>query len=277
MYAVFEDGSRQYRVQEGDIVKVDFRAADVGSSLEFDRVLLFQNDADTTIGHPVIAGAAWSRKSSIILRPSSTSSTSAAARIIAASRDTANPTPRSGFKRSFFDAGRFHPRAPLRVAAKQRDEIMHETHMRAAIALARQSIRSGGGPFGAVVVREGIVVGEGTNRVTASNDPTAHAEILAIRAAGSKLNTFRLSDCEIYASCEPCPMCLAAIYWARIKGIHYAGTRADAAAAGFDDAVIYDEIAKTSGERRLAMRQMLAEEGRTALAEWLKAPKRVNY
>jgi guanine deaminase len=154
---------------------------------------------------------------------------------------------------------------------------MHETHMRAAIALARQSVRSGGGPFGAVVVREGIVIGQGTNRVTVTNDPTAHAEILAIREAGLTLNTFRLQDCEIYASCEPCPMCLAAIYWARIERIYYAGTRADAAAVGFDDALIYQEIAKTSAERRLPMNQVLPEEGRAALEAWLTAPDRVPY
>jgi guanine deaminase len=154
---------------------------------------------------------------------------------------------------------------------------MHETHMREAIALARQSVHTGGGPFGAVVVQNGIVVGQGTNRVTATNDPTAHAEILAIREAAKTLKTFRLQDCEIYASCEPCPMCLAAIYWARIKQVYFAGTRADAAAVGFDDALLYEEIAKVGAERRLAMSQLLADEGRTALAEWLTIPNRVVY
>jgi guanine deaminase len=154
---------------------------------------------------------------------------------------------------------------------------MHETHMRAAIALARQSVQAGGGPFGAVVVHNGIVVGQGTNRVTATNDPTAHAEILAIREAAKTLNTFRLQECEIYASCEPCPMCLAAIYWAHIKQAYYAGSRADAAAVGFDDALIYEEIVKASADRRLAMNQLLPEDGRAALAAWLTVQGRMPY
>ena len=155
---------------------------------------------------------------------------------------------------------------------------MQEDHMRAAIALAEESVRSGkGGPFGAVVVRNGIIVGQGSNRVTATNDPTAHAEILAIRQAGHQLGTFRLQDCEIYASCEPCPMCLAAIYWARIERVYYAGTRIDAAAIGFDDELIYDEIAKPCAERRLPMMQLLSDEGRAALATWQTTPNRVPY
>ena len=155
---------------------------------------------------------------------------------------------------------------------------MQQDHMRAAIALAEESVRSGkGGPFGAVVVRNGIIVGQGSNRVTATNDPTAHAEILAIRQAGHQLGTFRLQDCEIYASCEPCPMCLAAIYWARIERVYYAGTRIDAAAIGFDDELIYDEIAKPCAERRLPMMQLLSDEGRAALATWQTTPNRVPY
>lgn len=154
---------------------------------------------------------------------------------------------------------------------------MHETHMRLALDLARQSVQSGGGPFGAVVVRAGVVVGQGMNRVTVNNDPTAHAEILAIRATATALSTFRLDDCEIYASCEPCPMCLAAIYWARIERVYYAGVRADAAAVGFDDSVIHDEIAKPLAQRRLEIKQILPDEGRAALALWQALPNRADY
>src|SRR5438309_1110140 len=129
---------------------------------------------------------------------------------------------------------------------------MHESLMREAIALALESVRSGvGGPFGAIVVHAGRIVGQGTNLVTATNDPTAHAEIIALRQAGQALATFRLQGCELYASCEPCPMCLAAIYWARIDRVYYAATRADAAAAGFDDALLYQEIPRAIAERRL--------------------------
>ena len=117
--------------------------------------------------------------------------------------------------------------------------------MRRAIELAVEGMRANqGGPFGAVVVRDGVIVGEGFNRVLGTNDPTAHAEIQAIRAASSKLGTFELRGCELYTSCEPCPMCLAAAYWARVERVHYACERSDAARAGFDDSFLYDEIGK---------------------------------
>src|SRR5687767_3113945 len=117
-----------------------------------------------------------------------------------------------------------------------------------------------GGPFGAVIVRDGAVIGRGWNQVTSACDPTAHAEIVAIRDACSRLRTFRLENCEIYCSCEPCPLCLAAIYWSRIDRIYYAASCADAAASGFDDSVLYQEIRKPAGERSMPMEQALRGE-----------------
>ena len=114
--------------------------------------------------------------------------------------------------------------------------------MREAIKLSAESVRSGGGPFGAVIVRNGEIIARGENRVTVCNDPTAHAEVSAIREAAARMGTYDLSGCEIYSSCEPCPMCLGAIYWARLDRLYYAGTRADAANVGFDDAHIYEEL-----------------------------------
>src|SRR5882724_3989761 len=119
---------------------------------------------------------------------------------------------------------------------------MSSDFMRQAIALALENIRTGGGPFAALVVKDGAIVATGANRVTATNDPTAHAEIVAIREACKKLGSFQLDDCEIYTTCEPCPMCLGAIYWARPARVFFASTASDAAAAGFDDAFIYDEL-----------------------------------
>ena len=123
--------------------------------------------------------------------------------------------------------------------------------MRQAIELSIQNVAAGGGPFGAVIARNGEIVATGTNRVTANMDPTAHAEVSAIRAAAAKLGTFDLSGCEIYTSCEPCPMCLGAIYWARLDRIYYGNNQHDAAAIGFDDAFIYEELAVSPAERRL--------------------------
>ena len=117
-----------------------------------------------------------------------------------------------------------------------------ETFMRQAVSLACANVAQGGGPFGAVIVRDGVVVATGVNRVTSLHDPTAHAEVQAIRAAALRLGTHDLSGCEIYASCEPCPMCLGAIYWAHLDRVYYAGSTADAARAGFDDSEIYDEL-----------------------------------
>ncbi|HEY2866329.1 MAG TPA: nucleoside deaminase, partial [Pyrinomonadaceae bacterium] len=127
----------------------------------------------------------------------------------------------------------------------------HETFMRRAIELARQGAENNrGGPFGCVVVKDDEIVGEGCNEVTSANDPTAHAEIMAIRSACRKLSSFQLTGCTVYTSCEPCPMCLGAIYWARPAAIYFAGTREDAAAAGFDDEIFYDEIERPNEERQ---------------------------
>ncbi len=151
-------------------------------------------------------------------------------------------------------------------------------HMREAIRLSLAQMRAGqGGPFGAVVVRANKVVGIGWNQVTSSNDPTAHAEIVAIRNACSRLRTFQLDDCELYTSCEPCPMCLAAIYWARLGAVYYANTRKDAARIAFDDDFIYHEVAQPIRRRRLVMKQLLREEAIRAFQEWAAKPDKVPY
>lgn len=150
--------------------------------------------------------------------------------------------------------------------------------MREAIRLSEEAVRSGrGGPFGCVVVRAGRVVGRGSNQVTSTCDPTAHAEIVAIREACRALGTFQLADCALYASCEPCPMCLSAAYWARIPFLRYGNTRRDAAAAGFDDDFIYSEIPLPPGQRKIAMEPMLREEAQPALKLWLSKADKVNY
>jgi tRNA(Arg) A34 adenosine deaminase TadA len=150
--------------------------------------------------------------------------------------------------------------------------------MEEAIRLSIEHIRAGhGGPFGAVVTRNGLILGRGWNRVTSANDPTAHAEIVAIRQACARLGTFSLNGCEIYASCEPCPMCLGAIYWARLGRLYYAATRDDAAAAGFDDAAIYREIALPPGTRTLPAIQLLRDRALSVFAEWESMPGRIRY
>ncbi len=155
---------------------------------------------------------------------------------------------------------------------------MKTKFMHAAIRLSLENMRRGeGGPFGAVVVRRGKIVGRGWNRVTSTNDPTAHAEITAIREACRRLKTFQLDDCEIYASCEPCPMCLAAIYWARIGRIFYAGARRDAAAIGFDDDLIYRELARPVSRRKIPMRQFLRGEALKVFKEWQAKPDKIRY
>ena len=150
--------------------------------------------------------------------------------------------------------------------------------MREAIRLSRQKMRSNqGGPFGAVVVRRGKIVGRGWNQVTTANDPTAHAEVIAIRAACRRLRTFRLDDCELYASCEPCPMCLSAIYWARFKKVYYANTRRDAARIEFDDDFIYREVARPVSRRKIPMTQLLHGEALKVFTVWEKKPDKIRY
>lgn len=150
--------------------------------------------------------------------------------------------------------------------------------MRAAIRLSLQKMRGNhGGPFGAMVVRRGHVVGRGWNQVTSTNDPTAHAEVMAIRAACRRLKTFRLDDCELYASCEPCPMCLAAIYWARLRKVYYANTRRDAARIGFADDFIYREITRPVSRRAIPMQQLLHDEALKVFAEWKNKPDKIGY
>lgn len=150
--------------------------------------------------------------------------------------------------------------------------------MREAIALSIEKMEAGeGGPFGAVIVKDGQIVGRGWNRVTSANDPTAHAEVSAIRDACEKLKTFDLSGCEIYASCEPCPMCLAAIYWARLDKLWFAATRADAADAGFDDEFLYQETSKDWKNRMLPAEQTLDNEAREAFQRWKTKSDRTTY
>lgn len=153
-----------------------------------------------------------------------------------------------------------------------------EALMRRAVALSMEQMQAGsGGPFGAVVARQGEIVAEGWNQVTTTLDPTAHAEVVAIRRACEALGTFSLQDCEIYTSCEPCPMCLGAIYWARLRRIWFGNDRKDAAAIGFDDDVLYRELPLPLEQRSVPTRRLLPEEARAAFDAWLRKPDRVPY
>lgn len=149
--------------------------------------------------------------------------------------------------------------------------------MREAIRLSVENVKEGGGPFGAVVARDGEIVATGVNRVTASCDATAHAEVAAIRAACAKLGTFCLAGCEIYTSCEPCPMCLGAIYWARLDRVFYANTKADAAGVGFGDAFIYEELALSPEERHLPSEALLRGEALQAFEDWKNKADKEEY
>src|ERR1017187_4086319 len=150
--------------------------------------------------------------------------------------------------------------------------------LRRAIALATENVVSGkGGPFGALIVRDGQIVGEGANSVTATNDPTAHGEVNAIRAACKALGTFTLAGCELYTSCEPCPMCLSASYWARLDAIYYGSSAADAARAGFDDAFLYAEFRQDPSARSLPSKQLLVHEAWASFAAWIASPNKVEY
>ncbi|NMA72882.1 MAG: nucleoside deaminase [Bacteroidales bacterium] len=152
-----------------------------------------------------------------------------------------------------------------------------EDFMRKAIELSKQNIIDNGGPFGAVIVKDGEIIATGTNRVTDLCDPTAHAEISAIRAAAEKLNSFDLSGCEIYSSCEPCPMCLGAIYWARLDKLYYGNTQDDAKEIGFDDSFIYDELKLAPDERQLPSERLLREEATKAFLQWMQTENKTEY
>ena len=150
--------------------------------------------------------------------------------------------------------------------------------MARAIQLSLENVQSGrGGPFGAVVVQDGAIIGEAANQVTSTNDPTAHAEVLAIRAACKKLGAFELLGCEIYTSCEPCPMCLGAIYWARLSRIYFGNAGADASKIGFDDSLIYCEIAHPHPQRKIPMIQIMREEALAAFRAWENKPDKIEY
>ena len=155
---------------------------------------------------------------------------------------------------------------------------MPEEFMRQAIELALRNVRqAGGGPFAALVVRAGTVIARGVNQVTAANDPTAHAEIVAIREACRALNGFQLTGCDLYTTCEPCPMCLGAIYWARPARVFFASSSQDAAAAGFDDSWIYEQARLPYPQRRIPMTPLLAGEARQIFAEWEQKPDKIRY
>ena len=150
--------------------------------------------------------------------------------------------------------------------------------MKQAIELATENVTSGrGGPFGCVIARDGKVIATGANHVTSSNDPTAHAEVTAIRNACTALGTFMLDGCDVYTSCEPCPMCLAAIYWARCRTIYYGNSAADAAKAGFDDSALYDEVKKPFGERKIPISSVLPEEAWSSFQTWIDSPFKIEY
>lgn len=158
------------------------------------------------------------------------------------------------------------------------DKHQHEKFMRMAIELSEHNVKAGaGGPFGAVIVKDGMVVASSANQVVQQNDPTAHAEIAAIRLACRQLNTYNLKDCVIYTSCEPCPMCLGAIYWARIHTIYYGNTKTDAAAIGFDDHFIYQELELPLNQRQLHIIQLLPDEAMLAFKLWNESGLKTDY
>jgi tRNA(Arg) A34 adenosine deaminase TadA len=155
---------------------------------------------------------------------------------------------------------------------------MENSFMAQAIELALENVRSGrGGPFGTVIVKNGRAIATGTNLVTSRNDPTAHAEVVAIRAACAALGSFRLDGCELYVTCEPCPMCLGAIYWARASRVFFGGLRSDAAAAGFDDALIYQELGLARGTRKIPFLPLMREQALECFRAWEAKADRVNY
>ena len=154
---------------------------------------------------------------------------------------------------------------------------MHADFLRRAVDLACDNVASGGGPFGALVVKDQCIIASSGNRVTPNLDPTAHAEVMAIRLACQRLGDFQLTDCTLYTSCEPCPMCLGAIYWARLQAVYFACNRLDAAAAGFDDSFIYDEIPKIPAERSIAMRHIALADSASPFQAWSRLEAKVRY
>ncbi|WP_409477302.1 nucleoside deaminase [Pseudobdellovibrio sp. HCB154] len=154
---------------------------------------------------------------------------------------------------------------------------MSNQYMKRAIELSKKNIEHGGGPFGAVIVKDGKIIGEGFNKVTANNDPTAHAEVEAIREACKNISNFDLNGAEIYTSCEPCPMCLSAIYWARLSKIYYANTKKDAAEIEFDDDFIYTEIPKPISDRKISMVQMMRPEALEVFKAWQVSTVKIKY
>jgi guanine deaminase len=174
------------------------------------------------------------------------------------------------------------PRAMVRYNSRlrlsRRGSLMPSPFMQRAIALAIENVKSGaGGPFGAVIVKDGRIIAEGVNRVTQTNDPSAHAEVVAIREACRALNAFQLTGCELYTSCEPCPMCLGAIYWARPDRVFYGATAADAADAGFDDSFIYEELRREPSHRKIVMTPIMREGALAAFRAWRDQPGRIDY
>lgn len=162
--------------------------------------------------------------------------------------------------------------------AQRKTPVKETLFMSQAIDLSIENVRAAkGGPFAAVVVREGRIIARGTNLVTSTNDPTAHAEIVAIREACRALRGFQLNECEIYTTCEPCPMCMGAIYWARPSKVYFAGTRADAAQVGFDDAYIYDQLRLPVADRAIPMVQLMREQALGAFEEWARKADKVRY
>ena len=154
---------------------------------------------------------------------------------------------------------------------------MKNEFMTRAIELSIESVNNSGGPFGSVIVQGGKIIAEGSNKVTSTNDPTAHGEIVAIREACKNLNDFNLSGCELYSTCEPCPMCLSAIYWAHINKVYYANTRKDAQKIDFDDSLIYSELFKNVNERKIPMIQMMRDKALKAFELWDKKTDKVKY
>jgi guanine deaminase len=155
---------------------------------------------------------------------------------------------------------------------------MHNYFMERAITLALENVQKAqGGPFGAVIVKDNEIIAEGVNLVTATHDPTAHAEIVAIRRACAKLNSFQLKGCLLYTSCEPCPMCFGAVYWARPEALYFGATKADAAAIGFDDSFIYEEIARDYSLRSIPMTQMMPDRAREVFVAWEKSRSKISY